>query len=1148
MQCTQEDVDLNLLRYTQTAKVNSQDGDSFTFYLWDGDNRSPAFDCHILIEGTGKGDIVIHAKPLVVAKGDRGLLTTATLLAVDGADKPEELLYLITSPPQYGQVEYVHYPGVPITSFSQMDIAGQTVCYIHKRGAAVPGDSFRFTISNGLQTQHGVLEITLETVDRALPVVTRNKGLKLARGAVGLLSADHLQLTDPDTPPENLTFLLVQLPRHGYLYLRGQVLQRNFTQQDVDSRAVAYQHSGDSSQVDCFTFLATDRKNHGFVVDGKVQEEPVLFTIQASMAGMWFVLEMRREPFQKWYFLTSFPLALRPRLRHARPSVDQLDKAAPRITCLHSPSQVGLLKNGCYGIYITSHVLKASDPDTEDDHIIFKILRGPLHGRLENTTTGELIHEQFSQKDLSSKTILYVINPSLQVNSDILEFQIMDPAGNTAIPQSLELKWSYIEWFQTEYEVCENVGLLPLEVTRRGYSMDSAFVGIEVNQGSAVVGKDFTVTPSKLIQFDPGMSTKMWNIAITYDGLEEDDEVFEVILNSPVNAVLGTKTKAAVKILDSKGGRCHPSNSFNQSKHSTWGKGIWRPPPPGSSSLSTAGSPHLQRGPPPSSTKGDALQGFDPTDLSQRKMRTLGNGKSVRPSSVWRNGTDTIYNHLGMVSLKLDSDGDGVSAHQQKAKISILSRPQKTIKVAELSQADKVESTTDSHFPRQGRLPRFPKNCSVELKGLFHYEESIHRLYLCDGIAWKAWSPQTKGLEDKSCPAGWYLHSGYCHTLVTQGKGTWTTATRACREQHRGNLVTVLSRRHMQWLWDISGRKPFWIDVIAELSALTSGVWRSVDSKIQRYVEHKDPLVFNQNRQNPFSTLAPAKLLVIHWLLCYAQLHVFLPLGKASGCVDSCQNQNSVSFVLLERGRRDLHTAKHEEAEDKPDLFVAVPHLIGASQAGEGQRQREKMLSRLGRLWKKPETELRPIKDVESDHVPPGIQALTQPADERKVERSPLQEEAKKFWHRFMFRKGPASRGVILPIKSHEVHWETCRTVPFNQTERLVLFLVMLTFLLGLLIPSVSLFSRCVSSPFCQNIRSKQQTNTRFNLEYLNLSKHTATLLSDSDTFNSSLSNSEQFSTYYTLDPYHRAPNVFMSSYVHQSHFPPWKSESYFKP
>ncbi|XP_077653460.1 FRAS1-related extracellular matrix protein 1 [Urocitellus parryii] len=153
MKCTQEEVDLNLLRYTHTGAMDSQNRDSFTFYLWDGDNRSPSFDCHIIIKDMGKGDIVLLAKPLVVSKGDRGFLTTATLLAVDGTDRPEELLYAITSLPRYGQVEYVRYPGVPITSFSQMDIAGQTVCYIPKSGAAVPSDSFRLPISHEVTSQ-----------------------------------------------------------------------------------------------------------------------------------------------------------------------------------------------------------------------------------------------------------------------------------------------------------------------------------------------------------------------------------------------------------------------------------------------------------------------------------------------------------------------------------------------------------------------------------------------------------------------------------------------------------------------------------------------------------------------------------------------------------------------------------------------------------------------------------------------------------------------------------------------------------------------------------------------------------------------------------------------------------------------------------
>ncbi|XP_003472297.1 cerberus [Cavia porcellus] len=165
--------------------------------------------------------------------------------------------------------------------------------------------------------------------------------------------------------------------------------------------------------------------------------------------------------------------------------------------------------------------------------------------------------------------------------------------------------------------------------------------------------------------------------------------------------------------------------------------------------------------------------------------------------------------------------------------------------------------------------------------------------------------------------------------------------------------------------------------------------------------------------------------------LLFLHMLVLLPLGKASWHLDSSQSQSAVSLALLERSRRELPMANHEEVEDKPDLFVAVPHLVGTSPAEEEQRQREKMLFRFGKFWKKPERDLPPPRDLESEYNPLATQVF--PVNGMKVEKSPLREEAKKFWHHFMFRKGPASQGVILPIKSHEVHRETCRTVPFSQ-------------------------------------------------------------------------------------------------------------------
>lgn len=141
----------------------------------------------------------------------------------------------------------------------------------------------RFIISNGLRTKHGEFEVILGTVDRTLPSVVKNKGLRLFEGSMAVLSPDILQLSDPDTPPQNLSFLLTQFPQYGQIYNRETGLwQQNFSQQDVDNLNVAYKHGGGGSLMDRFSFMATDGINQGFLVNNKLQVDPLPFIIQAS--------------------------------------------------------------------------------------------------------------------------------------------------------------------------------------------------------------------------------------------------------------------------------------------------------------------------------------------------------------------------------------------------------------------------------------------------------------------------------------------------------------------------------------------------------------------------------------------------------------------------------------------------------------------------------------------------------------------------------------------------------------------------------------------------------------------------------------------------------------------------------------------------
>ncbi|KAI4900130.1 hypothetical protein NFI96_005432 [Prochilodus magdalenae] len=648
MNCSQEDLDMNLLRYVHTARLGGQTQDMFVFYLHDGRNRSPVQHFHISLKELEKGDIALFVKPVRASRGEHVVITTDVLLAVDGADKPEELLYVITVPPVHGHMEYIKHTGIPIDSFSQLDIAANLVCYVHDNRATSPKETVQFVISNGKSTRNGTLEILVEMTDRVLPTLVQKAGLRVPQGSTITITPDNLHLSDPDTPSHLLIFRLVQPPQYGQLILKGIALTAgsSFTQQNVQDLDVVYKHSGGASQIDRFIFTAADSTHRGFLLEGKVQTEPAFFTIQ----------------------------------------IEALDSSAPRVMVLETLWKVELLKDGRYGIYISSRELKAHDADSADDDLTFHILRVPYFGYLENATNG--------------------------------------------------------------------------------------------------------------------MTSRLWKVELLPDSLEEAEEMFEVTLESPVGAILGGAYKAIVTILDNRNGKC--KEQVPQRSTSLQGKEVPLGPYPRHGSIQVETLPITQKDV-VIAARGDDLPQVVPS-VSKKRLRTKGNGKTVRPSSAIRSGSEVVYTYHGIMSLAVEDDTASVNTGR-KAQVQVTSRGQQRslpVKITYyVTSADRNQRLPIKYDKITASRP-VSKPCTPELRGLLHYNESLGQLFHCSGISWKPWAVSDEAVNAQKCPQGWKYRNHHCYLLSSEGKATWSDAARTCRESFQGNLVSVLSKTDMDWLWDFN--------------------------------------------------------------------------------------------------------------------------------------------------------------------------------------------------------------------------------------------------------------------------------------------------------------------------------------------------------
>ncbi|KAK0425800.1 hypothetical protein QR680_009393 [Steinernema hermaphroditum] len=390
---TQEDVDRGLLQYLPS--VQRPTSDFFTFNVTNGLVTIGPFSLHVeIVDNT----VELRTATVVVAWGGSATLDTKAIRA-----PPQQNVHVVVAKaPRWGRIVRADTPsGTLLETFGFDDVEAGRVLYVHAGEPPTAPASDAFFVKACLDDDRCSASTKVDVVVRKTnvhgPELVRNDALRPWSGANGsvALSNRSLLVTDSDSLPEELQ-ILVSNPLNGFLARRGDLSRpvANFSQRDVDERAVFFVCAERCARTGGFSFL---------VSDGRFQIGPE-----------WFAVEAARK----------LPVALE---ANNRLSVAPGERAP-----------------------ISADLLKANLPQIPPENIVYRIVRPPKLGVMLNAAvSASLPVTSFSQADVDARRVEYVQNGALRgwsakdyflfvVNSNLSEpineefrFRISDQAGTS---------------------------------------------------------------------------------------------------------------------------------------------------------------------------------------------------------------------------------------------------------------------------------------------------------------------------------------------------------------------------------------------------------------------------------------------------------------------------------------------------------------------------------------------------------------------------------------------------------------------------------------------------------------------------------------------------------------------------------------------
>ena len=260
---TQNDIDRRRIEYVHTGIEGVRD--LIKFDITDGLNSLIDRYFYVTIEGLDMMFPKVINKGVELPEGGMVVLTTDLLSGTDLNTPDETLTFTVTRAPGRGHLESSDSPGVPISTFTQLQLAGNKIRYVHDLRDEMKMDSFEFEVTDGYNPVTRTFRISLSDVDNRKPVLMF-QNLRLEEGGNKLITPFELKADDSDTDPDRVVFTVTQVPLHGILLYNVSRTVTVFSQDDLNRNMISYRHDGSETEEDSFSFTVTDGTHMDFFV------------------------------------------------------------------------------------------------------------------------------------------------------------------------------------------------------------------------------------------------------------------------------------------------------------------------------------------------------------------------------------------------------------------------------------------------------------------------------------------------------------------------------------------------------------------------------------------------------------------------------------------------------------------------------------------------------------------------------------------------------------------------------------------------------------------------------------------------------------------------------------------------------------------